>query len=97
VTSPAVDTVTLKRLYFLVFIEHGTRRLHLAGITAGPTGPWVAQQARNLARELGAGMDQRPPIVEAVITRPITDLADLRSIQRRPILDGLINQCHRAA
>ena len=40
---------------------------------------------------------QRPPIVEATITRPITDLADLRSIQRRPILDGLINQYHRAA
>jgi hypothetical protein len=39
---------------------------------------------------------QRPPIVEATITRPITDLADLRSIQRRPILDSLINQyvCH---
>jgi putative transposase len=41
-----VDTVTLKRLYVLIFIEHGTRRLHLAGITANPTGTWVAQQAR---------------------------------------------------
>ncbi|HEY0538734.1 MAG TPA: hypothetical protein VGD53_10195 [Actinoallomurus sp.] len=50
-----VDTVTLKRLYVLIFIEHGTRRLHLAGITANPTGTWVAQQARNLAMELGAG------------------------------------------
>ncbi|MCO6003523.1 transposase [Actinoallomurus purpureus] len=28
---------------------------------------------------------------------PISSLADLRSIQRRPILDGLINQYHRAA
>jgi putative transposase len=178
-----VDTVTLKRLYVLVFIEHGTRKLHLAGITAGPTGPWVVQRARNLAMELGAGMDalrflvrdrdtkfiaafddvfravgiriiktppqapranaicerivgmlrrevldqtlifnhrhlskilteyaehynehrphqsrsQRPPIVDATITRPITDLADLRSIQRRPVLDGLINQYLRAA
>jgi hypothetical protein len=47
----------LKRLYVLVFIEHGTRRLHLAGVTANPTGMWVSQQARNLAMELGARMD----------------------------------------
>lgn len=31
------------------------------------------------------------------VTQPITDLADFRSIQRQPILDGLINQYHRAA
>src|SRR5213594_1854227 len=32
-----IETALLKRLYVLVFIEHGTRRLHLAGITAHPT------------------------------------------------------------
>ncbi len=43
-----VDTVFLKRLYVLFFIELASRRVHLAGITANPDGAWVAQQARNL-------------------------------------------------
>ncbi|GAA0269563.1 hypothetical protein GCM10009527_077270 [Actinomadura nitritigenes] len=48
-----VETVLLKRLYVLVFIGHGTRRVHLGGVTACPTGAWAVQQARNLAMELG--------------------------------------------
>jgi hypothetical protein len=32
-----VETIMLKRLYVLVFIGHGTRRLHLAGVTSHPT------------------------------------------------------------
>jgi putative transposase len=48
-----VDTVWLRRLYVLFFIESHTRRIHLAGVTANPDGAWVAQQARNLLLVLG--------------------------------------------
>jgi putative transposase len=37
----------------LFFIEHQTRRVHLAGVTANPDGAWVTQQARNLLLVLG--------------------------------------------
>jgi transposase InsO family protein len=47
-----VDTISLRRIYVLFFIEISTRRVHLAGMTENPDGAWVAQQARNLAWEL---------------------------------------------
>ena len=46
-----VDTLWLKRLYVLFFIELGTRRVHLAGITANPDASWVTQQARQVMWE----------------------------------------------
>jgi len=52
-----VDTVLLKRLHVLVFIEHGTRRMHLGGVTANPTAEWTVQQARNLALSLGERLE----------------------------------------
>ena len=47
-----VDTVLLKRLYVLFFIELDSRRVHVTGITAHPVGVWVIQQARNLSMTL---------------------------------------------
>jgi transposase len=178
-----VETVLLKRLYVLVFIEHGTRRLHLAGVTARPTGAWTAQQARNLVMDLeerttglrfvihdrdplftsafrevftAEGLRdittlpraprmnaicervigtlrrelldrilifderhlarvlqeylihynghrphqsrcQRPPDIATQPSRDVTELDDLRSIRRKPVVAGLINEYHHAA
>src|SRR5439155_11537473 len=45
----AVETIALQRLYVLFFIELGSRRVHVAGCTANPTGAWATQQARQFA------------------------------------------------
>ncbi|MFC5828463.1 integrase core domain-containing protein [Nonomuraea insulae] len=178
-----VETVLLKRLYVLVFIEHGTRKLHLAGVSAHPAGAWTAQQARNLAIDLGdriarlrflihdrdplftsafrevfeaeglrlvttlprtprmnaicervigtlrrelldrililderhlarvlqeylihynehrphQSRQQRPPDIATQPSRDMTDLNDLRSIRRKPVVTGVINEYHHAA
>ena len=59
----SVDTVFLTRLYVLFFIEVGSRRVWLAGVTAHPTGEWVTQQARNVV----AAMEERGVVARHLI------------------------------
>jgi putative transposase len=47
-----VDTITLRRLYVLFFIDLDRRKVFLAGVTEHPIGNWVTQQARNLTMTL---------------------------------------------
>ena len=47
-----VETLRLKTIDVLFFIELGTRRVHIAGVTNHPDSAWVTQQARNLAYQL---------------------------------------------
>jgi putative transposase len=73
----SVDTVWLRRLYVLFFIEVGSRRVWLAGVTDHPTGEWVTQQARNVV----AAMEDRAALPRHLIrdrdtkfSRPFDDV-----------------------
>lgn len=46
-----VETIHLKTLYVLFFIEIGSRRVHFSGITAHPDAIWVTQQAKQFVWE----------------------------------------------
>ena len=70
-----VDTVLLRRLYVLVFIEHGTRRMHLGGVAANVTadrarqvsgparrpGDLGGEPAAEAAQDVIGGLGDHPP------------------------------------
>jgi len=47
-----VDTLTLRRLYVLFFIELGRRQVWITGVTTHPDAAWVMQQARNVTGDI---------------------------------------------
>ncbi len=55
-----METLWLRTLYVLLFIEVRTRRVHIEGVTAHPDSAWVSQQARNLMSCLD---DERVPVL----------------------------------
>ena len=58
-----LETVLLHRLYVLFFIEIGSRRAWITGVTPHPNAAWVTQQARNVAGDFAdAGIDPKFPI-----------------------------------
>jgi putative transposase len=53
-----VETIGLTRLYVFFVIEVERRRIHLAGVTAHPTGEWVTRAGRNLLMDLAEHADR---------------------------------------
>jgi putative transposase len=58
-----VETLFLRTIYVLIFIEIGCRRVHFAGCTTHPDKTWVTQQVRQVMWEI----DSRHPTIRFLI------------------------------
>jgi putative transposase len=79
-----VETVFLKRMYVLVFIEHDTRRLYLAGVNSQLTGAWAVQQARNLAMDLGQRIETFKFLIhdrDPIFTRALNEVFEAEDLK----------------
>jgi putative transposase len=83
-----VDTVWLRRIYVLVFLSIGSRRIEYVACTSKPNTAWMLQQARNLLMEL----DDRERRVRFLVTAPHP-----HQIKRHDLLGDLIHEYELAA
>jgi transposase InsO family protein len=100
------ESLLLRTIFVLFFIEVRTRRVYLAGCTARPTAAWVAQQARNLAWQLQEGAlpvrvllhdrdGKFPPGFDAIFRSE--GLAVVRTPPRGPWANGVAERWIRSA
>ena len=82
----AIDTVTLRRLYLLFFIDIGTRTVYFAGITDHPTGVWATQAARNLLLQYGHQLADAQALVRDRASQFIDAFDEIFRTQRMKIL-----------
>ena len=66
----SVDTVSLRQIYVLFFIDLEGRKVFLAGVTEHPIGSWVTQHARNLATVLEDERRAVKFLIPDLLTRP---------------------------
>ena len=72
-----VETLRLKTLYVLFFIELHTRQIQLAGVTRRPNGPWVVQRGTGAIDGAARGHDHASVLIrdrDSKFTRVFDDV-----------------------